>query len=86
MKSPMPNVLQVLAQLNKMTQPNPNPTFTFELNLEEANIILAALQEIPAKICNPISEKIKAQAQEQINAMQASQAANEEAPAEYPAE
>jgi hypothetical protein len=53
-----------------MTQPNPNPTFTFELNLEEANVILAALQEIPAKICNPISEKIKAQAQEQIAAMQ----------------
>jgi hypothetical protein len=82
MKSPMPNVLQVLAQLNNMTQPNPNPTFTFELNLEEANIILAALQEIPAKICNPISEKIKAQAQEQIAAMQAPQAANEEAPTE----
>jgi hypothetical protein len=57
-----------------MTQPNQNPTFTFELNLEEANIILAALQEIPAKICNPISEKIKAQAQEQINAMQPAEA------------
>ncbi len=53
-----------------MTQPNPNPTFNFELNLEEANVILAALQEIPAKLCNPISEKIKAQAQEQIAAMQ----------------
>jgi hypothetical protein len=53
-----------------MTQPNPNPTFNFEINLEEANVILAALQEIPAKICNPISEKIKAQAQEQIAAMQ----------------
>lgn len=66
----MPNVLQVLAQLNNMTQPNPNPTFNFEINLEEANVILAALQEIPAKICNPISEKIKAQAQEQIAAMQ----------------
>jgi hypothetical protein len=74
MKSPMPNVQPVLAQLNNMTQPNQNPTFTFELNLEEANIILAALQEIPAKICNPISEKIKAQAQEQINAMQPAEA------------
>jgi hypothetical protein len=70
----MPNVQPVLAQLNNMTQPNQNPTFTFELNLEEANIILAALQEIPAKICNPISEKIKAQAQEQINAMQPAEA------------
>lgn len=47
-----------------------NPTFNFVLNLEEANAILAALQELPAKICNPISDKIKTQAQEQIAAMQ----------------
>lgn len=54
-----------------MTQEiNPNPMFTFELNLEEANIVLAALQELPGKICNPLSEKIKAQAQAQIAAMQ----------------
>ena len=50
---------------------NQNPTFTFSLNLEEANIILAALQELPAKVCNPLSEKIKTQAQEQIAALQA---------------
>lgn len=58
---------------------NQNPTFTFELNLEETNSILAALQEIPAKVCNPISDKIKAQAQEQIAALQALQAAQESA-------
>lgn len=63
-----------------MTQQNPNPTFNFELTLEEANVILAALQEIPAKLCNPVSDKIKGQAQEQIAAMQATQAP--EAPAE----
>lgn len=82
MKSPMPNVQQVLAQLNNMTQPNPNPTFTFELTLDEANIILAALQELPAKICNPLSEKIKGQAQEQIAAMQAAEATVEKLTAE----
>jgi hypothetical protein len=49
---------------------NPNPTFNFELSLEEANVILAALQEVPAKLCNPISEKIKTQAESQIAAMQ----------------
>lgn len=48
-----------------------NPTFTFNLDLNDANAILAALQELPAKICNPISDKIKAQAQEQIAALQA---------------
>jgi hypothetical protein len=49
---------------------NQNPTFNFEINLEEANLILAALQELPAKLCNPLSDKIKAQAQEQIAALQ----------------
>lgn len=53
---------------------NQNPTFTFQLSLEEANYILAGLQELPGKICNPLSEKLKAQAQEQINALQAAQA------------
>lgn len=70
------------AQLNNMTQPqaiNPNPTFTFELDLNEANAILAGLQELPGKVCNPISDKIKAQAQKQIDAMQAEQAPNDDA-------
>ena len=46
-----------------------NPEFKFTLNLNETNAILAALQELPARIANPISDKIKAQAQEQIDAM-----------------
>jgi hypothetical protein len=52
-----------------MTQENQNPTFTFEFTLEEANAILAGLQELPGKICNPVSEKLKAQAQKQIDAV-----------------
>ena len=71
----MPNVQQVLAQLSKIM--NQNPIFTFELNLEETNIILAALQEVPAKVCNPLSDKIKAQAQTQIAAIQAAEAVKE---------
>jgi hypothetical protein len=50
---------------------NQNPIFTIELSLEETNMVLAALQELPAKLCNPLSEKIKSQAQAQIAAMQA---------------
>lgn len=47
-----------------MTQP---PLFTLsDFTLDEVNNILAALQEIPAKICNPLSEKIRQQAQAQI--------------------
>lgn len=43
---------------------------TFELNfkftVEETNVILAALQELPAKLCNPMSQKIQMQAQPQL--------------------
>lgn len=52
---------------------NENPTLTFELTLTEANAILAALQELPAKICNPLSEKLTKQAKPQIDALQESQ-------------
>lgn len=61
-----------------MTEQNQNPDFTFVLNLSEANAILAALQELPAKVANPITEKIKTQAQEQIAALQASPVAEAE--------
>jgi hypothetical protein len=44
-----------------------NPELTFTLTLEETNLILAALQETPAKLCNPLSEKLKQQAQPQLN-------------------
>lgn len=52
---------------------NQNPTFKLELNLEETNMVLAALQELPGKFCNPLSEKIKSQAQAQLAELQAAQ-------------
>lgn len=45
---------------------NENPTLTFDLTLNEANALLAGLQELPAKICNPLSQKITKQAQSQL--------------------
>jgi len=39
---------------------------TFKVSIEEANHILAGLQELPAKICNPLSVKLQAQAKEQL--------------------
>jgi hypothetical protein len=50
---------------------NENPVLTFEVTLNEANAILAGLQELPGKVCNPLSQKITEQAKEQIAAMQA---------------
>jgi hypothetical protein len=52
---------------------NENPNLTFEVTLNEANTILAALQELPGKVCNPLSQKITEQAKEQIAAMQATE-------------
>ena len=43
-----------------------NPQLTFVLTLEEANMVLAALQELPAKIANPLSQNIREQATKQL--------------------
>jgi len=39
---------------------------TFEFTIEEVNHILAGLQELPAKICNPLSQGIQKQAAPQL--------------------
>ena len=62
------NVQQVLAQFaNNM---NKNPDITITLNLNEINSVLLSLQELPAKISNPLSQKITEQAKEFIKSMQ----------------
>ena len=67
------SLLKLPTYIMKETMDNKeNPTFTFTLDLNEANAILAALQELPAKIANPITESIRKQAQEQLAAMQSS--------------
>lgn len=48
---------------------NSNPTLHIVLDLSEINAILAVLQELPAKTCNPLSEKIRQQAIPQIEAL-----------------
>jgi hypothetical protein len=45
---------------------NVTPIFTFTLNLTEANTILTALQELPAKLANPVIVKLHEQAREQV--------------------
>lgn len=45
---------------------NENPLLTLELTLGEINAVIAALQELPAKICNPLTAKITEQAQKQL--------------------
>ena len=36
------------------------------LTVDEVNTILAGLQELPAKFCNPLTAKIRQQAEQQI--------------------
>jgi hypothetical protein len=43
-----------------------NTELTFKVTIEEANHILAGLQELPGKICNPLSVKLQTQAKEQL--------------------
>ena len=38
----------------------------FEFTIEETNNLLAGLQELSAKICNPLTVKIQKQANEQL--------------------
>jgi hypothetical protein len=41
--------------------------FTFtDISMDEANLILAALQELPAKVANPLTQKLQQQAQSQL--------------------
>ena len=48
---------------------NENPLLNFEFSLNEANMILAGLQELPAKICNPLTQKIQSQAKIQLEVL-----------------
>ena len=40
--------------------------FTFKVTEQEANMIIAGLQELPAKVANPLTRKLQEQAQEQM--------------------
>ena len=51
--------------------------FQFTLTEQEANTVLAALQELPAKICNPLSQKLQMQAQTQLQQLKEQEAVSE---------
>jgi len=47
--------------------------YTFTFTEQEANLILNAIQELPAKLANPLTKKIQDQAQEQAPAQETDQ-------------
>ncbi len=48
--------------------------YTFTFTEQEANLVLNAIQELPAKVANPLTKKIQDQAKEQAEAQQLDQA------------
>ena len=40
--------------------------FTFTVTDQEANLLIAGLQELPARVANPLTQKLQSQAQEQM--------------------
>ena len=57
----MPNVLPALAQLNNMT----TKTFNLSLTVDQLNVIMAALGELPFKTSNELIQEIVKQFNEQ---------------------
>lgn len=50
---------------------NENPELNFVLTMQEANVIIAALQELPAKVANPLTQKLTQQAKPQLAELEA---------------
>lgn len=48
--------------------------YTFTFTEQEANLILNAIQELPAKVANPLTQKIQQQAKEQAERFQPQEA------------
>lgn len=49
-----------------MSEVTKDTLLKLDLTIEEINHVLAGLQELPGKICNPLTVKIQKQAQEQL--------------------
>jgi len=62
----MQSVLQALVQLSKHMEQSKDTLITLTVTVEEANTLLAGLQELPAKKANPLTNKLVKQAQEQL--------------------
>lgn len=58
-------------QTAAQTQQNVNLTLT--LSLQDVNVIIAALQEIPFKAADPVIKRLVPQAQQQLQQTQAQQ-------------
>jgi hypothetical protein len=51
---------------SKLVENQPAPTVTLEVNVNELNIIMGGLQELPHRVVDPILKKLFQQAQAQL--------------------
>lgn len=51
---------------NQVAEATAVPNVSFELNVNEVNVILASLQELPHRVADPILRKLVDQAQAQL--------------------
>jgi len=66
-------ILKIQEEFKKQVKPidgdkiDPKQELSFEFTLEEVNLILAGLGELPAKISMPLIQEIKTDAQKQVD-------------------
>lgn len=51
---------------NQAAETPATPNVSFELNVNEVNVVLASLQELPHRVADPILRKLVEQAQSQL--------------------
>jgi hypothetical protein len=54
------------SELDPKLAENEKPTIKLELTVDEVNIVMAALQELPHRIADPLLRKIVQQGQSQL--------------------
>ncbi len=62
----MPSVQPVPVPLNNFKYSYSMKFTLTDLSIEEINAVLLGLQELPAKICNPLTQKLRQQAESQL--------------------
>lgn len=52
---------------SKLMDANQQPEVSLRVTVQELNIVMASLQELPHRVADPILRKLMQQAQEQLN-------------------
>jgi hypothetical protein len=70
-----------MSESQQPTQQVQNPTLTVDLTLQEVNVIIASLQELPFKVADPVLRALVPQAEQQLKDFQVQQQEDQQSPA-----